>query len=236
MKILLPLLIPFFILYAQDSQTLPKIPDITIDTSTTPKEIPTPNENNDTKEIRNPFESVVTPKQSGQISNPPQLSLFTQTTLNLPSTARKIKKITRAYQNLDGSISTIEQELNGDIDWHFPLILSQEIKPEMQSQKLQDFNLGKIFDFHIDKQKITLKTPLNMIRDFTLASPTRLILDFKSNSKKVLQDFIQTNLPIISKVDLQTHLDFYRITFTLDGQYKYSIKNLKEKGLEIELF
>ena len=106
----------------------------------------------------------------------------------------------------------------------------------MQTQKLQQFKLEKICDYHKDKPKMTLKTPLNMIRDFTLASPTRLILDFKSNSKKVLQDFIQTNLPIISKVDLQTHLDFYRITFTLDGQYKYSIKNLKEKGLEIELF
>lgn len=193
-------------------------------------------DNNSTKRNRDPFTPIITPKESGQITNAPQLDLFTKTELILPSTARKIKKIILEYQNLNGSITSLEQNLEGDIDWHFPLILSQEVQPKVPNVlDKQNFVLGNLFDFEITKQKIRLKAPLRLLRDFTLASPTRLILDFKVPNKTSLQEIFDTQIPTIPKVSLSTHLDFYRITFTLDGQYKYTITQKPTGNYEIEL-
>lgn len=195
-------------------------------------------ENNATKKVRDPFTPIVTPKDSGQITNTPQLDLFTKTELILPSTARKIKKITLEYQNLNGSITTLEQELEGDIDWHFPLILSQEVQPKTPSiPDNENFSLEEYFNFDITKNSITLKTHLTLIRDFTLASPTRLILDFKAPDKKPLKASFAPKIPTIPQVSLDTHLDFYRITLDLDGQYKYNLtKDTKIGNYAIELY
>ncbi|TLD84614.1 AMIN domain-containing protein [Helicobacter sp. MIT 11-5569] len=195
-------------------------------------------ENNITKKVRDPFTPIITPKDSGQITNTPQLDLFTKTELILPSTARKIKKITLEYQNLNGSITTLEKELEGDIDWHFPLILSQEVQPKTPSiPNNESFSLEEYFNFDITKNSITLKTHLALIRDFTLASPTRLILDFKAPNKKPLKASFAPKIPTIPQVSLDTHLDFYRITLDLDGQYKYNLtKDTKIGNYAIELY
>lgn len=193
-------------------------------------------DNNSTKRSRDPFTPIITPKESGQITNAPQLDLFTKTELILPSTARKIKKIILEYQNLNGSITSLEQNLEGDIDWHFPLILSQEVQPKAPNVlDKQNFILGNLFDFEISRQTIQLKAPLRLLRDFTLASPTRLILDFKVPNKTPLQEIFDTQIPTIPQVSLSTHLDFYRITFTLDGQYKYTLVQKTTGNYEIEL-
>lgn len=188
------------------------------------------NEGNGT---RNPFTPLITPKESGLISNQPELSLFTKTQIQLPSTARKITKITLTYQNLDGSISNIEQELSGDIDWHFPLILSQELQPKIQMPPKVDFELGKDFLVHINKNTLKIKTKHKLLRDFTLASPMRLILDFENKKGVPQKSKFTTKLPIVTEGTLQNHLDFYRVSLVLDGQYNYTLKNTQE-GLEIE--
>lgn len=225
------------LLLADEPQKLPEIPTLNIDA--TPTTDATNNKGNTpiSQPLRNPFDALVTPKSSGQLSNLPELNLFTKTEIILPSTARKIKKITIDYQNLDGSITTFEKALDGNIDWHLPLALTQEIQlPNTQETPKSNFTLGNSFNFNINKQKVTLQTPLTLIRDFTLTSPTRLILDFKSITNKPLVESLITNLPFITEATLKTHLDFYRITLNLDGQYNYSIKTLKGGELEIDLY
>ncbi|AWI33396.1 AMIN domain-containing protein [Helicobacter apodemus] len=226
-------------LLANEAQKLPDIPTLNIDSDRTPT-IDTTNNTGNTQTsqpLRNPFDALVTPKSSGQLLNLPDLNLFTKTEITLPSTARKIKKITIDYQNLDGSITTFEKVLDGNIDWHLPLILAQEIQlPNTQTVAKSNFTLGDSFSFDINKQKVVLKTSFTLIRNFTLTSPTRLILDFKSIANKPLTESLTTNLPVITEVTLETHLDFYRITLSLDGQYNYSIKSDKEEALEIDLY
>lgn len=187
------------------------------------------------KDMRNPFTPLITPKDSGQITNAPQLNLFTKAELTLPSTARKIKKITLEYQNLNGSITTLEKELDGDIDWHFPLILSQEIQPETPNiPKEESVILGGSFTITLSKNSILLNTDFPLIRDFTLASPTRLVLDFQATSNNALKDAYMPKIPTIPQIHLDTHLDFYRITLMLDGQYKYKLT--KAGAYSIELY
>lgn len=193
---------------------------------------------NATKGGRDPFTPLITPKDSGQIANAPQLNLFTKAELSLPSTARTIKKITLEYQNLNGSISSIEQNLEGDIDWHFPLVLSQEVQPKEQGIPEQEsFPLSEHFEFEITHNNIFLNTDLTLLRDFTLASPTRLVLDFKAPNNKPVQETFLSRIPSIPKVTLSTHLDFYRVTLNLDGQYKYNLtKDTKAGNYTIELY
>ncbi|WP_299549799.1 AMIN domain-containing protein [uncultured Helicobacter sp.] len=244
----------------QSQDALPKIPELSISNDTNSTQKPTPDkasteptgimenlapkaltntqESNATKKVRDPFTPIITPKDSGQITNAPQLDLFTKTELILPSTARKIKKITLEYQNLNGSITTLEKELEGDIDWHFPLVLSQEVQPKTPNiPEKENFNLEDFFDFEITKNSVSLNTHLTLLRDFTLASPTRLILDFKAPGKKPLKVSFYPKIPTIPQVSLDTHLDFYRITLNLDGQYKYNLtKDTKTGNYNIELY
>ncbi|CAM2784886.1 AMIN domain-containing protein [Helicobacter burdigaliensis] len=241
----------FTLAFAVEPKVLPEVPPIVLENNTTKKQTATENmapieistqNTTSSKEAsqetaskeRNPFTPLITPKESGLISNQPELSLFTKTQIQLPSTARKITKITLTYQNLDGSLSNIEQELSGDIDWHFPLILSQEVQPKVQTPPKVDFTLGKDFSVHINKNTIKIKTKYKLLRDFTLASPMRLILDFKNKNGLPQKSKFTTKLPIVTKGTLQNHLDFYRISLMLDGQYSYNLKTTKE-GLEIEL-
>ena len=193
---------------------------------------------NTAKGGRDPFTPLITPKDSGQITNAPQLNVFTKAELSLPSTARKIKKITLEYQNLNGSISSIEQNLEGDIDWHFPLVLSQEVQPEEQGIPEQEsFPLSEHFKFEMTRNNIFLNTDLTLLRDFTLASPTRLILDFQAPNTRPIQETFLSRIPSIPKVTLSTHLNFYRITLELDGQYKYNLtQDTKAGNYTIELY
>lgn len=251
MKRITLLLITSFV-FANEPQTLPEIPTIeSKDDNTTMQHVSnalnipmvpevsketTINTKEETQNVskRDPFQTKITPKESGQISNAPNLNLFSKVELNLPSTARKLKKITIEYQNLNGSITSIEKEIDGDIDWHFPLVLKQDLQPKVTEKPTNsDFTLGENFKFKIDKQTLNLQTPYTLLRNFTLASPTRLVLDFKNPTKKEFEEGISTNLPVITDATIQTHLDFFRITLNLDGQYNYKLDK-KDKEFVIE--
>ena len=186
------------------------------------------------QQVRDPFKAVLTPKESRQVSNQQPLDLFINTEIKLPSTARKIKKITIEYQNLNGSISTLEQELQGDVDWHFPLVLSQEIKnPAQEVSTNQKFNLSELFIVNTSETSIKIRSAYKMLRSFTLASPTRLVLDFENPEKRTLEDSYETNIPIFTQFLLQSYLDFYRVIIILDGQYDYIVKESKDKNQRI---
>lgn len=176
------------------------------------------------RRIRNPFVPNITPKESGQVSMPPDLSLFRRAELQLPSTARRIRKITIEFQNLNGSITSVEQELNGDVDWHFPLVLSQEVAiKELQVQQFQNFTLGDIFELSTNERSIEIYSPSEIIRDFILANPARLVLDFPNPSRADARERRDIGLPIFTQAMLESHLDFYRVIIVLDGQYNYKI-------------
>ncbi|CAE10548.1 AMIN domain-containing protein [Wolinella succinogenes] len=192
---------------------------------------------------RDPFEPLMTPKESGEVSLPPQPNYFKEQKITLPSSARKIKKITLTYQNMDGSISEQETLLEGDIDWHFPFLLSQEIRPLDATPAIQKptpapgvskFEPFEEFVFELSGKKLLIQTPYLIRRDLALASPSKILIDFQKKTKKVLIKDFPTGLPYIKSISIGTHEEFYRVTLELDGQYRYSIKPQKE-GFSIEL-
>lgn len=72
----------------------------------------------------NPFETGMSPQSTTQIKD--DRTNFTSATLTLPSSARILKSASVTFQNLDGSISEEIVAIEQDVDWHLPLILSNQ--------------------------------------------------------------------------------------------------------------
>lgn len=192
---------------------------------------------------RDPFDPLITPKESGEVSQPPAPHYFQGERITLPSSARQIKEITITYQNMDGSISKHRTPLEGDIDWHFPLILMQEFRPLDTPTIVQRphpkpgvsrFEPFEEFVFELSKKRLLIRTPYLIRRDMALTSPFKILIDFhQSTPQKFIKSF-PTGLPYIKSISLGTHEGFARVTLELDGQYHYSIKPETE-GYSLEL-
>lgn len=55
--------------------------------------------------------------------------------LSLPTHARVIQKVTVEFKNLDGTIESKSIELDNSIDWHLPILISQNYTPNQNGSK-----------------------------------------------------------------------------------------------------
>lgn len=73
----------------------------------------------------NPFETTSSPTFVGKTTELKENKTdFNSISLNLPSTARILKSVSIAFQNLDGSISEEVVAIEQNVNWHDALILS----------------------------------------------------------------------------------------------------------------
>ncbi len=172
----------------------------------------------------NPFESVITP-QNSIIVKP---KYFTGKKIYLPNDARILKKIIFVYQSLNGDEKQKSVNINKNIDFHSPIIVTH--KPKQFSLDEYDFANFKLF---IKNKKFFIQTKDKLIRTFFLAEPFRLVLDFKKNVYFLtIQKIIKNSF--IKKVAVGAHSGFYRIVIYFDAKYFYKIIK-KDEGLLIEL-
>lgn len=75
------------------------------------------------------------PKQHQTTNIEPARRILSSAQIPLPSTARLVKKVTVEYQNLDGSIERKTIPLEDEIDWHYPLVITQSPKAKVVSSK-----------------------------------------------------------------------------------------------------
>jgi hypothetical protein len=74
---------------------------------------------------------------------------------------------------------------------------------------------------------MTVKTAAPVIRHFALSEPNRIVIDFKKNtlfSKKEMK----LNAPPFLSVSVANHGTFGRASITLDGRYRYTLKQTGE--------
>lgn len=55
---------------------------------------------------------------------------FSEISMNLPSDARELVRVTLHYKSLDGSIRSKNVEIGSSIDWHDTLTLSKQVAPQ----------------------------------------------------------------------------------------------------------
>ena len=160
-------------------------------------------------------------------------------TIELPSHARVIKKVTIEYENLDASHESKSIELDNSIDWHLPIFISQSYTRQNTQNKLpqdkpsktpvkeiesfKDVAEIKFAKFSVLKNSLKITTQDKLLRNFLLVQPHRIVIDFKRDSSmksylKKLEDSVFT------KIRIGNHDGYYRVVIELDGYYRYRLK------------
>lgn len=180
-----------------------------------------------------PFELKLTPKKSPQSVEGAITEPLESLDVELPSTTRILKEVKFVYQKIDGSIEEKSVQINSDIDWHYPITISQiGDQSVIEEKKPVSYKVGE-FEFIIKGKTIRIYSPFRLKQNFILPKPFRIIIDLNRSEKNINQIF---NLKgkYFNNISLGTHQDFYRVTLTLDGQYDYNIEQ-DEKGYIIVL-
>lgn len=166
-------------------------------------------------------------------------------TITLPSKARILESVTVKYKNLDGSIESKTVDIENTIDWHLPLFISQSYYAENEKTPTKDIEKvkkseeprkveanGKVAsieyaDFYISGKSFKITTKDKLIRNFLMAKPHRIVLDFQRDA--TIKPYTKVNPNnIFSKIRVGNHSGYYRVVIELDGYYRYSLTDLAD--------
>jgi len=92
------------------------------------------------------------------------------------------------------------------------------------------FKLADDLSFFINGNEITIFTKDSKMRDFLIADPYKVVVDFKKESTYMTKTLEFRKAPFVSAA-LGTHDGFYRIAILLDGHYRYDIEAFNGKIL-----
>ncbi|HIC43500.1 MAG TPA: AMIN domain-containing protein [Sulfurimonas sp.] len=164
-------------------------------------------------------------------NRPETLSPFSKQNISLPNSARAIKAITITYQNLDGSISNEKLDLNNEIDWHKPFIITQNKDLKKIKTKKSKIINAKFISFQADNKTMKYMTKDKLLRNFMLTNPHRIVMDFSRSTSFKPKSFNINKAPF-KKIRMGNHDKYYRVVLELDGEYRYKLKS-SEKDLFI---
>jgi len=155
-------------------------------------------------------------------------------TLTLPATARSLESFSVTYKNLDGSIEKKSVQLNNSIDWHLPLFLSQNYAAsdsktpikKLSKEPFKKIASLKFIALYSNKKELKVITEDEMIRNFILVKPHRIVCDFKRELD--IRSYVK-KMPkqsIVKEFRVGNHKGYYRLVIELDGNYKYSVEKI----------
>jgi len=153
-----------------------------------------------------------------------KLEPLQRATITLPSTARAIERVTIQYKNLDGSQESKSINLDNSVDWHLPIFISQSYakvtprkNPSTSSKTLKRSNSYKkilalkSISFYENKRALKIFTHDELIRNFMLVNPHRIVMDFTSNdtietlTKKIKNPYTYKINPIKNGYIIKLH-------------------------------
>ena len=164
------------------------------------------------------------------------------------SDARLLKSISLTYITLDGSEKTLNLDINQSIDWHRSYAFIKTKSPQTTAlldvsvTTPEQFNLtgelnssvnveipndnGKLeefISFASYKNKMKLIVQDEIIGNFVVGNPSKIILDFKKQTSfKTKTQRLKLGTPF-KRLDLGSHKGYYRLVIYLDGKYSYKI-------------
>lgn len=187
----------------------------------------------------NPFEPLVSPQGGFSAKEATNIeSTFSKETIKLPSSARKLLKVTVEFQNIDGSVDTMERQVNREIDWHYPILITQtaEKNPTAAPKKIdqkQHLKGTDFISFEVVDNILKIHTKDKLLRDFAITDPSKIVIDLKAN-RNFNTRFINTDTKIFKEIVIGEHRGFYRVAIELDGLYRYSLK-YTDYGYEVRV-
>ena len=172
------------------------------------------------------FPSNPNDKQTPSTNKIETLKPFSSQQISLPNSARAVKAIIVRYQNLDGSISNEQLNLNNAIDWHEPFIITQKQNtqmPTLKSKKKHKSVGSKFITFTPIQKSMKIETKDKILRHFMLSSPQRIVMDFSRDTSFKPKNFPLEQAPY-KKIRMGNHDKYYRVVIELDGQYRYKLQ------------
>lgn len=169
-----------------------------------------------------PFELQMSPKTSPQSVEGAVSKPLENLEITLPTTARILREVRFIYQKLDGSIATESVKIDSDIDWHYPISISQ-IKNIQEAELKKPFHYKiRDFDFIIIGKTIQIHSPYKLEQIFVLPKPFRIILDLQRKPEIINQEN-RLDRRFFRMISVGTHKNYYRVSIELDGQYAYDL-------------
>lgn len=164
-------------------------------------------------------------KQMPTTNKAETLKPYTTQQISLPNSARAVKAIIIRYQNLDGSLSTEELEVNNEIDWHVPFVITQKqpVSSKQEEKKTPSVINAKFIKFLPIGKSMKIITDDKLIRNFMLTSPHRIVLDFSRDTSFKPKNFDVNEEPY-TLIRMGNHHKYYRVVIELDGQYRYKLE------------
>ncbi|MBZ7939511.1 AMIN domain-containing protein [Campylobacter sp. W0014] len=171
---------------------------------------------------------------------------FQERSFKFNSDARILKSVTFHYVKADGSEDKFNVDINKSINWHDSYVLTHSKTPEpskildvsvtipqntgQETNKTTEVDIplqiAKIYDFisyTVYKNKIKLNTQDDLISDFSVGNPSKIIIDFKSTVIYPTKN-IRLKNSIFKRIDFGSHKGYYRLVIYLDGVYNYEIQ------------
>lgn len=155
--------------------------------------------------------------------------------LNAKELTKRAETVTKAPLNDEDKIKKVldEEYTKEEQKAKKELEKKEEPKIEVVAKKESTFKpleyyLGNNFSVIVDKNVVIVKTYNQLIRQFTLNKPDRIVFDFKINY--VLKNMIYNlNNDYIKQIYTGVHKDFYRVVIRLDGKYSYKLEKGKNE-------
>ena len=104
-----------------------------------------------------------------------------------------------------------------------PLLKEEKPSSTANTNASNAFKLNEDLSFFINQNEITIFTKESKIRDFLIADPYKVVIDFKKVNAYGTKSLEFNKAPFVSAT-LGSHDGFYRIALLLDGHYRYDLQ------------
>jgi hypothetical protein len=194
------------------------------------------------------------PFESSTISVLPEIGVVTEDTsdnylekeeIYLPNNARRLKKVTIHYISVDGVIRKKEVSMDLGVDYHSPIVLTQEkhiplistsdrrdnIKVAKPAPKIAKEEVHTPFDFITFKaiaKEIHILTKDKKVRDFALPNPNKIVVDFVARDVFSPKSIKLKDKKYFKNIAIGAHRDFYRVAIELNGKYIYDLSKIDD--------
>lgn len=171
----------------------------------------------------NPFRAAAT-LEGASAPTPTYLS---KESICLPSNARVIKNITFELVNDDGSIQLLSLPVNKEIDWRRTIVLSHDGTAPKERAAISKG------PYSINGSMLTLATAHKPLRDFTLSSPARIVLDFALGEGIGEVKTTSARRPFM-RISSTKNSAYERVVITLDAPSPYTLELRKQLILKLK--
>lgn len=107
-----------------------------------------------------------------------------------------------------------------------PKVVNKKVEPTIQTTTTagNTYKLNDDISFFINQKEITLFVKEAKIRDFLIAEPYKVVLDFKKENASYQTKTLEFQKAPFVSATLGSHDGFYRLAILLDGHYRYDIQ------------